>query len=83
MAMGRPVVATTVGIEGLDITPGEHFLAADSAEDFAIAILRLLADAGERDRITRAARARLEARVSWAHVAQQFEAICARAMKSG
>lgn len=80
MAMGRAVVATTVGIEGLDITPEEHFLAADSAEDFAIAILRLLADAGERERITRAARARLEVRFSWAHVARQFEAICARAM---
>jgi len=80
MAMGRPVVATTVGIEGLDITPGEHFLAADTAEDFAAAILHLLADPAERDRLARAARARLEARFSWAHVARQFEAICKGAM---
>jgi len=80
MAMGRPVVATTIGIEGLDVTPEEHFLAADTAEDFAIAILRLLADPAERARLALAARARVEARSSWAHVARQFEAICGRAM---
>jgi glycosyltransferase involved in cell wall biosynthesis len=82
MAMGRPVVSTSVGIEGLDIAPEEHFLAADTAEDFAVAILRLLADPSERARLAAAARARLEARFSWAHVARQFEAICARAMKA-
>jgi sugar transferase (PEP-CTERM/EpsH1 system associated) len=81
MAMGRPVVATGVGIEGLDITPGEHFLQADTAEDFAAAILRLLDSAAERERLALAARARLEARFSWAHVARQFEAICDRARK--
>jgi len=80
MAMGRPVVATTIGIEGLDVAPEEHFLAADTAEDFAIAILRLLADPAERARLALAARARVEARSSWAHVARQFEAICGRAM---
>lgn len=81
MAMGRPVVATGVGIEGLDITPGEHFLQADTAEDFAGAIVRLLGDEGERARLALAARARLEERFSWAHVARQFEAICDRARK--
>lgn len=81
MAMARPVVATAVGIEGLDITPGEHFLQADTAEDFAAAILRLLDSSAERARLAHAARARLEARFSWSHVARQFEAICADAMK--
>jgi polysaccharide biosynthesis protein PslH len=79
MAMGRPVVATRVGIEGLDIEPGQHFLQADTAADFAAAILRLLGDAGLRETLAAAARARLEERFSWAHVARQFEAICARA----
>jgi glycosyltransferase involved in cell wall biosynthesis len=80
MAMGRPVVATRVGIEGLDVDPGEHFQAADTAEAFAAAILRLLEDAGLRETMARAARARLEQRFSWAHVARQFEAICQRAV---
>jgi glycosyltransferase involved in cell wall biosynthesis len=80
MAMGRPVVSTTVGVEGLDVTPGEHFLAADSAADFAAAILRLLANADLRGALARAARARVEARFSWSHVARQFESICMRAL---
>ena len=80
MAMGRPVVATRVGIEGLDVDPGTHFLAADTGPDFAAAILRLLEDAGLRDTLAQTARARLEQRFSWAHVARQFEAICQRAL---
>jgi glycosyltransferase involved in cell wall biosynthesis len=79
MAMGRPVVATRVGIEGLDIDAGWHFLGADEPGAFAEAVLRLLDDAGLRERIVRAARARLEERFSWATVARQFEAICREA----
>jgi glycosyltransferase involved in cell wall biosynthesis len=78
MALGRPVVSTPVGVEGLDIAAGEHYLAADNPADFAEAILRLLGDAGLRERLARAARARLEERFSWAAVARQFEEICLR-----
>ena len=81
MALGRPVVSTKLGVEGLDITSNEHFLAADSAADFAGAILRLFDDAALRNRLAQAARARLEERFSWVHVARQFEAICLRAMR--
>jgi glycosyltransferase involved in cell wall biosynthesis len=82
MAMGRPVVATRVGIEGLDVHPGQHFLAADTGEDFAAAILRLLDHAELRETMAQTARARLEQRFSWAHVARQFEAICQRALEA-
>ncbi len=81
MSMGRPVVSTTIGVEGLDVTSGEHFLAADNAPDFAAAILRLLDDSALRETLARGARARVEARFAWAHVARQFEAICLRALE--
>ncbi len=80
MAMGRPVVSTSIGIEGLDVEHGEHLLIADAASDFAAAVLALLADAGLRDRLARNARALVETRFSWARVARQFEAICLRAV---
>ncbi len=76
MAMGRPVVATGVGIEGLDIEPGRHFLQADDPATFAGAILQLLDDPALRASLVAAARARLEQRFSWGVVARQFEAIC-------
>src|SRR6478736_2110447 len=34
LAMGKAVVSTSVGAEGLPMTPGQHFLQADSPEDF-------------------------------------------------
>ncbi len=76
MAMGIPVVSTRLGVEGLDIEAGEHFLAADDPAAFAAAILGLLGDAGLRSGVAAAARARLEQRFSWGEVARQFEAIC-------
>ena len=76
MAMGRPVISTTLGIEGLDVTDGDHFVRADSAEAFSRGILALLDDAALRTRIAGAARRLMEERFSWAKVAAQFEAIC-------
>jgi len=80
MALGRPVVSTRVGVEGLGITEGEHFLAADTPDDFADAILRLLGDDALRHRLAAAARHLVEQRFTWDKVAAQFEAICARAL---
>jgi glycosyltransferase involved in cell wall biosynthesis len=81
MAMGRPVISTSLGIEGLDVTDGEHFLRADNAEMFSQRILSLLDDAALRDRIAGAARRLMEERFSWNTVAAQFEAICLRALE--
>lgn len=80
MAMGRPVVSTSLGIEGLDVTDGEHFLRADSAAAFARGILSLLDDGAFRSHIAGAARRLMQERFSWANVAAQFEAICLRAL---
>jgi glycosyltransferase involved in cell wall biosynthesis len=65
-----------LGIEGLDVTDGEHFVRADSAEAFSHGILALLDDAALRQRLAGAARRLMEQRFSWKNVAAQFEAIC-------
>ena len=82
MAMGRPVVSTTLGVEGLDVTDGVDFLRADNADEFAARILGLLTDASMRARIAGAARRLVEERFSWSRVADQFEAICLRALET-
>ncbi len=51
MALGRPVVSTSIGCEGLDVIDGHHLLIADTAETFAEAILRLLQDDALRRQI--------------------------------
>lgn len=81
MAMGRPVVSTSVGVEGLPVEHDDHLLIADDAADFAAAIVTLLADPGLRDRLARSARSLVERRFSWARVARQFEDVCSRAIE--
>jgi glycosyltransferase involved in cell wall biosynthesis len=81
MAMGRPVVSTSLGVEGLDVTDDKHFLRADNTPDFAAAILSLLDDRARRTRIAAEARELMEDKFSWRVVARQFEAICLRALE--
>jgi sugar transferase (PEP-CTERM/EpsH1 system associated) len=44
MALGRPVVSTTIGCEGLDVVDGEHLLIADNPAQFAEKTVRLLTE---------------------------------------
>jgi len=60
----RPVVSTTTGAAGLDLTAGRELLIADEPELFASACLRLITDARLRANITAAASAWLQARHS-------------------
>jgi glycosyltransferase involved in cell wall biosynthesis len=43
-AYGKPIVATRIGVEGLQMTNGKDFLQEDNAAEFADACLRLLSD---------------------------------------
>lgn len=81
MAMGCPVVSTSIGIEGLDIVPAEHFLLRDSASDQAQAVLDLLQDGALRSDLSRRARQRVEARFGHRVAAQAFEHICLGALR--
>jgi glycosyltransferase involved in cell wall biosynthesis len=76
LAMGKAVVSTTVGAEGLSIEPGTHFVAADGARPFADAVIALLKDPQRRQRIGAAGRSLVEDRYSWAQVARPFELHC-------
>lgn len=44
LALGRPVVSTSIGAEGLDLVDGRDILIADDEKSFAAACLRLIAD---------------------------------------
>ena len=72
MAIGRPVVTTSIGCEGLEVRDGEHLLVGDSAEDFADHVIRLLQDEGLRRRIIAAARALVEQRYDWSIIANSL-----------
>ncbi|GAA0540583.1 glycosyltransferase family 4 protein [Rhizomicrobium palustre] len=81
MAYGLPVVSTSVGIEGLGVTPELHYLNADSPEAFAASVLRLLRDPALRWRLSLAARQLVEENYSSRKVGRVFEDICINAMQ--
>lgn len=82
MAMGLPVVSTSIGIEGLDVDHGTHFLRADGAEALADATLRLLADDTLRLKLSRAARSLVEDRFGHRVAADVFGRILVEAVEA-
>jgi glycosyltransferase involved in cell wall biosynthesis len=77
MAAGKAVVSTTVGAEGLALTPGRDVVIADGAPAFADAVRALLADRADAERLGRAARALVEARYAWETCLAPLEALYA------
>lgn len=65
MAMGKAIVSTTLGAEGIDVTHGEDILLADTPEAFAAQVSRLLDTPGVADRLGRAARRLVLTRYTW------------------
>jgi polysaccharide biosynthesis protein PslH len=65
MAAGKAVVSTTIGAEGLALTPGRDVVVADTAAEFAAAVRALLADGPRAARLGQAARALVETRYAW------------------
>jgi hypothetical protein len=82
MASGVPVVTSRVAAGGVDAADPEHFLAASSPEEYAAAILRILDDPLERQRLSRAGRARMLSHHSWDKSMQRLDAIIDRCLAS-
>ena len=55
---GRPVVTTSIGMEGIEARPEEHLLVADDPEQFAACCLRLMSDRELGGRLAEAAYSR-------------------------
>lgn len=79
MAMERPVVSTTIGAEGLPVTGGHDIVLADSAADFAAAVVRLLRDPAERQAVGKRAARKVRAENAWDKVAERFMELAAPA----
>jgi polysaccharide biosynthesis protein PslH len=73
MAMGKAVVSTTIGAEGLPVTDGRDVAIADTPETFAAAVVALLRDPVQRVQLERAARDLVVTHYDWSAVAGQLD----------
>jgi sugar transferase (PEP-CTERM/EpsH1 system associated) len=77
MAMGKAVVSTSIGAEGLPVRDGENILLADDPVTFTQSVVSLLRDPIRRREIGLAARKLVAEKYSWAKVTEDFATVLA------
>jgi glycosyltransferase involved in cell wall biosynthesis len=82
MAWGTPVVSTSIGAEGLDVTHEHNILLADTPDEFATSVERLAADRALWQRLSAAGRALVAERYSVDTMYRQYRDILARVTHS-
>ncbi|MBA4149817.1 MAG: glycosyltransferase [Verrucomicrobia bacterium] len=78
IAMGTPVVSTTVGAQGLGLCHDNEVLLADTPREFAEQTARALKDAHLRKGLQRAGLEAVCSRLSWQTIGRDLNAIYAR-----
>jgi glycosyltransferase involved in cell wall biosynthesis len=75
LAMGKPMVSTTLGCEGVAVRDGEHLLIADDTSTFASRIFEVFDNPALGDALGQAGRGLVETRYSWELAAEQLESL--------
>ncbi len=82
LAMGKAVVTTTIGREGLNLVMGREIVVANRAETFASAVCDLLRDTDRRAKLGRAGRVAVEARYDWRFILPRLELVYREAVQA-
>jgi glycosyltransferase involved in cell wall biosynthesis len=75
MAMGKAIVSTPAGINGLDLEPGKDVVVANTGAEIARAIRNLIEDPATRRTIEQQARETVERRFDWDVIAVRQKAL--------
>ncbi len=81
MAIGRPVVSTSLGAEGVPAQQRENIILADKPEDFAQGILDLMTDEALFERIRTNARKLVEEKYAWEKGVETMEGVLEKMLK--
>jgi glycosyltransferase involved in cell wall biosynthesis len=69
MAMGKAIVSTPAGINGLDLNPGRDVMVTATGAEMAQAIAELFENPGRRESLEREARRTVERDFDWDAIA--------------
>lgn len=75
LAMGKAIVSTARGVEGIALVADRDAVIADTPDAFARAVIALLRDAERRRALGRAARALAEEKYDWRTIVPKFEQV--------
>ena len=79
MVHGKPIVSTSLGVEGIAVQDGVELLLADTPQPFADAVIRLLHDAAQEqtlgNQLGQRARQFVLAEYSWQQIVPRLEAV--------
>ncbi|MEO0136079.1 MAG: glycosyltransferase [candidate division WOR-3 bacterium] len=81
MAVGTPVVATKLATNAIKVTPNKDILLANTPEDFADCVVKLLRDESFWQKLSLNARNLVESEYTWQKVTSKLEAVYAKAVK--
>ena len=73
MALGTPVVGTAIGVEGLELSHAQNYMAAESANEIADACTSLLEQPDLRRKLSVGARKCIEDTYNWNILFEQIE----------
>jgi glycosyltransferase involved in cell wall biosynthesis len=80
-ALGKLVISTEMGVQGLEARDGVHYVQADTGQEFAQAISHFLLSRGERKKIAGNARRLVAERYTWEKVSEGFHQLIDMALK--
>jgi glycosyltransferase involved in cell wall biosynthesis len=75
LAMGKAIVSTSIGCEGLEVTNGQDIMIADNPVDFAEKTISLLRNKEKRTALGKAARALAELKYGWEAIGQVLQEV--------
>lgn len=81
MAMGKAVVSTSVGCEGIEARDGQELLIADTPDDMARQVVAVLRNQGLQKRLGENGRKLVEEKYSWAIIARIMEDVYQEAVR--
>ena len=83
LAMEKAVVSTTIGCEGLQLTPDKDILVADEPEKFAQLVIQLAQDEKFRRQLGKSGRKRVEEKYDWRSIGKHLNELYGRIISEG
>lgn len=74
-ATGTPAVATSIGVEGLEITPGKHAIVANTAQEMSDAVIKLLSDKKRQAELAKNGKEFVAKKYDWNIISEKLDHI--------